>query len=370
MRQSERILRDILEKADIQVNGPRSKDIQIKDQRFWDRVLAEGNLGLGEAYMDGWWDVGRVDEFIRGILAHDPREELRLKPRAWVAALTSRLRNRQSRRRSMRVAERHYNLGNDLFHAFLDSHHQYSCAYFADGDDLEKAQERKMRLIGDKLELHPGEHVLDVGCGFGGLAAFLAEEYDCEVVGVNISREQIREARQCCAGKRVEIVERDYRDMNGKFDKAVSVGMFEHVGERNYRTFMRAVRRVLDGEGLFLLHTIGGNESTRETDPFINRHIFPDGMLPSVAQIGKAVEGLFVMEDWQNLGPHYDRTLMAWNERFQGAWPRLREKYGDRFKRMWEFYLLSCAGAFRSRAIQLWQIVLSAPGRKQPRRAL
>lgn len=227
-----------------------------------------------------------------------------------------------------------------------------------------------MRLIGDKLELHPGEHVLDVGCGFGGLAAFLAEEYDCEVVGVNISREQIREARQCCAGKRVEIVERDYRDMNGKFDKAVSVGMFEHVGERNYRTFMRAVRRVLDGEGLFLLHTIGGNESTRETDPFINRHIFPDGMLPSVAQIGKAVEGLFVMEDWQNLGPHYDRTLMAWNERFQGAWPRLREKYGDRFKRMWEFYLLSCAGAFRSRAIQLWQIVLSAPGRKQPRRAL
>ena len=287
--------------------------------------------------------------------------------------------NLQSLSRSRIVAERHYDLGNDLFQGFLDPYLQYSCAYFKDmhgcpdtqsddevGHDLEQAQRAKMRLICQKLELKPGDRVLDIGCGWGGLARFMAEEYGCRVTGVNISKEQIAFGREFCAGLDVEIHEKDYRLLVDHFDKIVSVGMFEHVGPKNYQGFMRAAARCLKPDGLFLLHTIGSNSTSLNIDPWISTYIFPNGNLPSVAQIASASEKWFVTEDLHNFGPYYDRTLMSWLRNFRRAWPGLSNKYDERFRRMWEYYLQSCAGAFRARDIQLWQFVFSPIGREQP----
>lgn len=264
------------------------------------------------------------------------------------------------------IAERHYDLGNQLFFSFLDPYNQYSCGFFEGTDDLSQAQKNKLALISAKLHLTANDHVLDIGCGWGGLARYVAERYGCAVTAVNISQEQLQYARKFCEGLPVSFQDCDYRMIDGRYDKIVSVGMFEHVGKKNYRTFMRVVHRCLNDNGIFLLHTIGSNISRTGSDPWIAKYIFPNSMLPSTAQIAQAVEGLFVIEDWHNLGPHYDKTLMAWNANFQMAWPRLKEKYDARFKRMWEYYLLSCAGAFRSRTIQVWQIVMTKDGAGTP----
>jgi cyclopropane-fatty-acyl-phospholipid synthase len=267
------------------------------------------------------------------------------------------------------IAERHYDLGNDLFSSFLDPYNQYSCAYFEGTDDLNQARQNKLALIAEKLNIAPADDILDIGCGWGGLAKYIAERFDSSVTAVNISGEQLRYAKEVCKELPVRFQDRDYRAIDGRFDKIVSVGMFEHVGRKNYRTFMKTVHRCLKKDGLFLLHTIGGNISQAGCDPWLSRYIFPNGMIPSSAQIARAVEGLFVIEDWHNLGPHYEKTLMAWNHNFQKAWPRLKINYDARFKRMWEYYLLSSAGAFRARDIQLWQIVMTphGSGTAQPR---
>ena len=361
------ILERLLARADVAIDGDRPWDIRVHDDRFYSRVIRNGNLGLGEAYMDGWWDCPRIDEMIRRILQARLDKHVRGGPRVWLALLPALLFNRQTRRGAREVARRHYDLGNDLFLSFLDANQQYSCAYFDGCDDLDEAQARKLELICDKLELQPGDTLLDIGCGWGGLASYAARTRGCEVTAINISREQTAYARSRCEGLPVDVRLADYRTVSGRFDKVVSVGMFEHVGVRNYKTFMRTCHGLLRDGGLFLLHTIGGNESRRSCDPFIGKYIFPRGMLPSTTQISRAAEGLFVMEDWHNLGPHYDRTLMAWHHRFTRAWGTLRGRYGEPFRRMWEYYLLSCAGAFRARDIQLWQVVFTKPGTPQPR---
>lgn len=188
------------------------------------------------------------------------------------------------------------------------------------------------------------------------------------MTAVNISQEQLSVARERCKHISVDFHEGDYRTISGQFDKIVSVGMFEHVGQKNYRTFMQVVHRLLKNDGIFLLHTIGNNTSMAHCDPWITKYIFPNSMLPSLRQISDATENLFVIEDVHNLGPHYDKTLMAWNDRFQQAWSLLKDRYNTRFKRMWEYYLLSCAGAFRARNIQLWQLIMTkhGVGMKQP----
>jgi cyclopropane-fatty-acyl-phospholipid synthase len=366
MLRAKRFVEELLLKAGIRINGSDPWDIRVYNDAFYGRVLRRQSLGLGEAYMDGWWDCPRIDEFICRLLGARLDEKLRGTLSVLPLYLSSLFLNRQSRSRSSAVAERHYNLGNDLFGSFLDPLRQYSCAYFDRTDDLAEAQLKKIELVCRKLGLAKEEKLLDIGCGWGGLAKYAAERYGCAVTAVNISTEQIRHARDWCKGLPVRILECDYRDIEGCFDKVVSVGMFEHVGSRNYRTFMKVVHRCLKAGGTFLLHTIGGNVSQINCDPWINRYIFPGGMLPSIAQISRAVEGLFVVEDWHNLGPHYDRTLMAWNANFQRAWEGLKGAYDGRFKRMWEYYLLSFAGAFRARSIQVWQIVLTPSGTPQP----
>ena len=227
---------------------------------------------------------------------------------------------------------------------------------------MTKRKKPNWTLPAGKIGLKPGMKVLDIGCGWGSFAKFAAQRYDAKVVGVTVSKEQIALGRALCKGLPIEFQLKDYRDITGKFDRVVSLGMIEHVGYKNYREYMRVASNALKEDGLFLLHTIGGNISTKSCDPWIEKYIFPNGMLPSISQLAKAMEGLFVMEDWHNFGADYDRTLMAWHANFIKNWKNLEDRYDQRFYRMWTYYLLTCAGSFRARKNQLWQIVLSKHG--------
>ncbi len=369
---SNNLLTSLFGEAGITVNGRQPWDIQVHNANCYARILREKSLGLGESYMEGWWDCERVDEFIHRLLRSKIETRIRGNLGYLLRALPWLLLNRQSKARARIIADRHYNLGNDLFAAFLDPYMQYSCAFYDGTDDLEQAQLNKMEMICAKLDLKPGDHLLDIGCGWGGLAKYAAEQHGCKVTGVNISSEQLAFGREFCQGLPVDFIDTDYRAIEGQFDKIVSVGMFEHVGVRNYATFLDVVYRCLKPDGIFLLHTIGRNTSgTGGGEPWMTKYIFPNGMLPSAAQIAGMAEGRFVIEDWHNLGPNYDRTLMDWHTRFQAAWPDLQgPSYDQCFKRMWDYYLLCCAASFRSRQTQLWQVVMTrdGSGRAQPLR--
>ncbi len=356
------LIAELFARADIRLHGVRPWDLQVHNQRFYDRVLAEGTLGLGEAYMDGGWDCAALDEMCCRATRARLDEQLPRTLRTGIAVLTAMLFNRQTKRRARRVGEVHYDLGNDFFGAMLGPERQYSCAYFAGTDDLAVAQERKLELISRKLGLVPGLRLLDIGCGWGTLARYAAERHGCQVVGVTISRQQQAHAAAACRGLPVEIRLQDYRELNEPFDRIVSVGMMEHVGGKNYGTYMAAAARCLRDGGLFLCHTIGGAVSRHTTDPWIERYIFPNSTLPSPAQVARAAEGRFIIEDVHNFGAHYDRTLLAWERNFTQSWGRYRATYGDRFGRMWRYYLLSCAGAFRARSIGLFQFMLAKGG--------
>ncbi|XWJ89447.1 cyclopropane fatty acyl phospholipid synthase [Phytobacter ursingii] len=354
-----RIANELLSRAGIQVNGPSASDIQVKNPDFFKRVLQEGSLGLGESYMDGWWECDRLDVFFTKVLRAGLEKQLPRHLKDTLRIAGARLFNLQSKKRAWIVGKEHYDLGNDLFTRMLDPQMQYSCAYWKEADRLEDAQIAKLRLICEKLQLKPGMRVLDIGCGWGGLAQFMAQNYAVSVVGVTISAEQQKLAQQRCVGLDVDIRLQDYRDLNDQFDRIVSVGMFEHVGPKNYDTYFTVVDRNLKPDGLFLLHTIGSRRTDHNVDPWIDRYIFPNGCLPSVRQIANASESHFVMEDWHNFGADYDKTLMAWHERFLASWPDIADNYSERFKRMFSYYLNACAGAFRARDIQLWQVVFS-----------
>jgi cyclopropane-fatty-acyl-phospholipid synthase len=362
MDRFEETARKLLALAEIKVNGNNPWDIRVHDSRFYRRVLSQSSLGLGESYMDGWWDCEAIDEFFFRVVRARLADKVKKNPALVYNILLARAFNMQSRGRAFQVGERHYDLGNELFINMLDKRMVYSCAYWKNVYTLEAAQDSKLELICQKLGLKPGMRVLDIGCGWGGLARYAAEKYRAQVVGITVSREQIELAQKMCVGLPVEIRLQDYRDVNEKFDRIVSVGMIEHVGYKNYRTYMEVVRRCLEDDGLFLLHTIGGNRSVTSVEPWMNKYIFPNGMLPSVKQLGQSVEGLFVMEDWHNFSADYDKTLMAWYGNLEKNRDNLKAKYDERFHRMWKYYLLSCAGAFRSRSNQLWQIVFSPGG--------
>jgi len=355
-------LQNLLALADIRINGSRPWDIQIHNDRFYSRVLSEGTLGMGESYMDGWWDCDALDEMCCRAIRAELEERISLNFQTLVSMAESLVFNLQSRQRSHRVAEQHYDLGNDFFEAMLDSAMQYSCAYFRNTSDLAEAQRSKMDLICRKLALQPGMRLLDIGCGWGGLAKHAAQQWGCHVVGITISREQCAYATSSCDGLPIEIRWQDYRDLTESFDRVVSVGMLEHVGYKNYRTYLETVCRCVKESGLFLCQAIGGTKSTTHADPWVTRYIFPNSMPPSASQVAQAADGLFVLEDVHNFGADYDRTLLAWEKNFQASWHHFSNRYGERFYRMWRFYLLSCAGAFRARSIQLFQFLFSRGG--------
>ena len=346
---------------DIRLNGNRPWDIQVHDQRLAKRILTEGSLGLGESYLDGWWDCEQLDDFFFRILAE--KLDCTISCRNIMAAVKARILNPQKVSMAFQIGEYHYDIGNDLYRRMLDSNMLYSCAYWKDADSLEQAQQVKMDLVCRKLYLQPGMRILDIGCGWGGLAHYAAKNYRVSVVGITVSKEQHKEAEKRCMGQDVTIRMEDYRSLNDSFDRILSVGMFEHVGYKNYKIFMEVVRRNLKNDGLFLLHTIGSNFSSRSTDPWIAKYIFPHSHIPSICQIAAAAEPDWIIEDWHNFGTDYDKTLMAWFENFNRSWPALQESYGQRFYRMWKYYLLCCAGSFRARKNQLWQIVFS-PGER------
>jgi cyclopropane-fatty-acyl-phospholipid synthase len=354
-----RIVHELLEKADIEINGSRPLDIHINHPGFFKRVLQEGSLGLGESYMDGWWECDRLDIFFHQVLKHKLDQQLPHHFKDTLRIAAARLTNLQSKKRAWIVGKEHYDLGNDLFSLMLDPYMQYSCGYWKEATTLATAQEAKLDMICRKLALEPGMSLLDIGCGWGGLAEFAARYYGVKVHGVTISAEQQKLAQQRCSGLDVTILLQDYRDLNEQFDRIVSVGMFEHVGPKNYATYFDVVDRNLKPDGIFLLHTIGAIKTDMSVDPWIDKYIFPNGCLPSVRHVADASEPHFILEDWHNFGADYDKTLMAWHERFLQAWPELADKYGERFKRMFSYYLNACAGAFRARDIQLWQIVFS-----------
>ena len=366
MNNSEKIIRDLLLTAGIIVTGDHSWDIQVHDSRFYDRVLRDGSLGLGEAYMDGWWDCQSIDAFIDRVLRANLRERVEKNLRLAWHVLQARLFNRQSLTRSPEVAHRHYDLGNDLYQAMLDKRLNYTCAYWTDASTLDEAQEAKLDLVCQKIGICEGMTILELGCGWGSFAKYAAEKYGASVVGYNISDQQVALGRELCQGLPVELRLADYRQAEGQYDAVISIGVMEHVGYKNYRTYMEVVDRCLKPDGIAFVHTIGRNLSITTGEPWTDKYIFPNGMLPSIAQLGAAMAGLFVMEDWHNFGPHYDPTLMAWHANFNQAWPELKSRYGDRFRRMWNYYLLSSAGGFRSRTQQLWQIVFTRTGTPQP----
>lgn len=356
------LVHSLLQSIGVTINGNKPWDIQVHNEKFYARALNEGALGLGESYMDKWWDCARLDILFDKILKSNLDNHAGIPFHFKLKQVISRIINLQTKARAKLVAQKHYDLGNDLFHAMLDSRMIYSCGYWKKASHLEEAQIDKLELICQKLKLHPGLRVLDIGCGWGGLAKYAAEKYGVSVVGITISSQQCEYAKNNCKNLPIEIRLQDYRDVTEKFDRIVSVGMFEHVGHQNYPTFMQKVSEALSDDGLFLLHTIGVNQFYRLPNEWISKYIFPNGNLPTISQIAKASEKLFVIEDWHNFGAYYDNTLMAWYDNFLRQWNTLKTKYDERFFRMWVYYLLSCAGTFRARSLQLWQIVFSKSG--------
>jgi cyclopropane-fatty-acyl-phospholipid synthase len=356
-----RFVEALLNKAGLNINGSAPWDMQLNEPGVPERALAKGNLGLGDAYVEGQWDSEQLDEFFSRLMRSRLTDNIH--PASLIFhALSAKLFNRQDKSRAWQVGEQHYDLGNAFYARMLDPRMTYTCGYWANATTLEEAQNAKLDLICRKLDLKPGMRVLDIGCGWGSFMSYAAEHYGVECVGVTISKEQADWAKNKYPHLPLEFRLQDYRDVDEQFDRIVSVGMFEHVGRKNHRTYMEVAHRCLKDDGLFLLHTIGKNRRNSTPDPWIDKYIFPNGDLPSLGQIGDALDDLFVAEDLHNFGADYDKTLMAWHANFEASWSQFSETLGEHFYRMWRYYLLSCAGAFRARDIQLWQWVLSKKG--------
>lgn len=369
-RDAEALVREIFDEAGVGVRGEKPGDLDVKNPEFYGRLLRDASIGLGESYMDEWWECERLDLFIEKLLRVDVKKKIQGSLRLKLLTLQAVVTNMQSHARAKQVAEAHYDIGNDLYEVMLCKRMVYTCGYFKNTTSLDEAQEAKLELICKKAGLEPGMRVLDLGCGFGGFAMYAAEKHGCDVVGVTISKEQQRwgadRARSLGLGG-VDLRLQDYRTVQGKYDRVVSIGMMEHVGWKNHRNFMEVAHRCLAPGGYAVVHTIGSNESQKHGIPFFEKYIFPNAASPSMAQLGKATENLFAIEDVHNIGPDYNPTLLAWWKNFEAGYPTLdQKKYDRRFWRMWRFYLLAAAGAVAARESQLWHLVLTPIGREQP----
>jgi cyclopropane-fatty-acyl-phospholipid synthase len=362
MNKTQATINQLAAAANITINGSKPYDIKVHDDRFYKKALTQRELGVGEAYMDGWWSSNQLDETIARLLSINIREKLPVTPILVKSVLVGSLANRQKLGRAHKNASAHYNIGNDLYEKMLDKRMLYTCAFWEKAKDLEKAQEAKIDRVCQKLHLKPGMTLLDLGCGWGGFAEYAAKNYGAKVTGVNVASEQVKIARQRTHGLTVKILQKDYRQITGKYDRIVSIGIMEHIGPKNYRTFLAKCNQLLKDDGIMLHHTMGNNSSVNYVDPWTDKYIFPSGVIPSLAQLSKAAENMLIIEDLENFGPDYDKTLMAWHKNFVNSYPKLKDTYDERFYRMWEYYLLSCAAAFRVRKLQLYQIVMRKAG--------
>ncbi len=354
----------LLAPAGVTIDGQNPWDMKIHNPHTYRRVLAQGSLGLGESYMEGWWDCQALDVFFDKVLSVDIQDKFQFSFPVLFELIKAKIFNLQAGARAFQVGKEHYDLGNDFFAAMIGKSMMYSCGYWKNASDLDSAQFAKLDLVCRKLGLKKGQRILEIGSGWGAFAKYAAENYGVSVVGVTVSKEQKAFAENFCKGLPVEFRFQDYRELNEKFDHVVSIAMFEAVGVKNFKEYMEVARRCLKDGGLFLLHTIGSPNSKGPFDPWLDKYIFPNGWIPSVKQISQACEDVLVMEDFHNFGADYDKTLMEWYKNFKQNWPKFERQYGKKFYRMWEYYLLMCAGLFRSRKMQLWQMVFSPHGVK------
>ncbi len=359
------LCREVLGNAGITVGGDQPWDMQVHDERLWNRLLREGSIGFGESYMDGWWDTPSLDQLVDKMLQSRLDRELTSNFVFLAHLVRARLFNPQVLR-PFEIAERHYDIGNDLYEAMLDPRMVYTCGYWQEATTLDAAQDAKLDLVCRKLGLQPGMRVLELGCGWGGFAAYAAEHYGVSVTAYTVSKEQVAWIKERHGDQPIDVHLDDYRNAKGTFDAVVSIGLMEHVGPKNYRGYMELVDRCLAPHGVGFVHTIGSNRPRDRIDPWFDRHIFPNAAFPTLGRLTDAMEEILIPEDVHNIGPHYDPTLMAWWAKFDAAWPALRPRYGERFYRMWKFYLLASAGCFRSRFLQLFQIVFTRQGAPQP----
>ncbi|MDC0357386.1 cyclopropane fatty acyl phospholipid synthase [Oligoflexia bacterium] len=329
--------------------------------------INDGVLGLGETYMQGQWDTARLDQFMYHAFTRPGPD---YGNRLWLTFILHRMKERlidaQAGLKAFNIGREHYDIGNDLFKAMLDKGMSYTGGYWAEAATLEEAQTAKLELICRKLDLKPGMHILDIGCGWGNFAKYAAENYGVAVTGVTVSKEQAEEATKLCQGLPVEIKLQDYRSLVGQFDHIVSIEMIEAVGRKNLPVYYSTVERLLKDNGRFLLQVIStetcSRRSNRRVDQFllwILKYIFPDGYLPKATELADAGGTKLIPQAWENFGPDYDKTLMAWGENFNTYWGALKDNYGEDFKRRWNFYLYSCAALFRARLVHLYQIVYS-----------
>ncbi len=365
-KKDESVLSDLLSSAGITINGNKPYDIQVNNPKFYSRVLAESTLGLGESYMDSWWDCEAIDQLIDKLLRGDLEYAVKGNWKIALHLFRAKYFNLQKVRRSFQVGQQHYDLSNKLYSAMLDKRMNYTCGYWKETNNLDDAQEAKLDLICRKIGLEPGMNVLELGCGFGAFAGFAAEKYGVTVTGVTVSKKQAEYGNERYKDLPVELKLMDYRDVEGKYDRVISIGIMEHVGYKNYETYMKVVNRTLKDGGITFFHTIGRNDSATTVNAWINKYIFPNGVLPSIEQLAKAMDQYFVVEDLHNFGPDYDRTLMAWYENFENTWDNIKSDFDERFRRMWRYYLLTSAGGFRARQTQLWQFVMTRIGDCQP----
>lgn len=345
----EKLIRHLLEKAEVEVNGHNPGDIQVHNPNFYRRVALRGSVGLGESYMEGWWDSERVDLFVERLLSAN------IKTMPSTTAIKHFL-NFQ-RWRPFHIGKAHYDHGNEFYEKMLDSEMSYTAGHWDKAENLDQAQENKLELICQKLGLEDGMKILDIGCGFGAFARHATRNYGAQVTGITVSVEQAKLAREKSKDLPIDIQVVDYMDAKGEYDAIVSIEMIEAVGLRNFRKYFEKAHSMLNPCGNFLLQAITTNQSTWSSDAWLDKYIFPDGKLGSISQIVKATEGNFVVEEVDTFSPHhYPRTLQAWNTNLFGD-----DIPSSSDNRMWHYYLMICDATFTTEKNQVSQINLRRP---------
>lgn len=362
-------VRKLLNEAEIEINGNNQGDIHVHNPKLYSRVMAGGSLALGESYMDGWWDSDRLDVFFTKLLQSNIQDKVQSDPATILAGLHARIFNSQQGNKAFEIGKRHYDMGNALFERMLGKTMAYSCAFFDGVKDLDHAQTNKINTSLNKLHAKPGMTLLDIGCGWGSIIHQAASTYKLDATGITVSHEQKEWSNRAIAADNLEgsarVKYQKWQDLpsDQQYDRIISIGAFEHFGYKNYKSFFEKVRSVLKDDGIFLLHTIGGLTPVHANEPWLEKYIFPHSMLPAMSQISKASTGVLAMKHVEEKGRNYDPTLMAWYTNLDKNWEEIRKTdpshYDTRFRRMMDYYLLMCAGTFRSGKNQVWQIIFT-----------
>ena len=353
-------VQDFLQQADIRVDGSRPWDIKICHPDFFKCIMQQGLLGLGESYMDGWWECERVDILIYKFLTGRLDEYLPIHLHNILNLFSAKLLSLKPDHVSLTSGNKEHEIGYDIFAVMLDNYMQYSCGLWREGTSLDEAQTAKLQMICEKLQLSPGMRILDLGCGWGGTAEYMARHYGVYVEGITDSTEQQKVAQARCRDLDVTIMLGDFHDcIDDQFDRIISLGTLQNIELRNYQAFFKRIANSLNPDGRCLLQSIGKDQFVNHVGLWINKYIFPRGCLPSEEQIVRSTQPYLHIEDWINLGGDYDKTFMSWEKRINDAWPELKDNYSPRFKRMLDYYLCSCAGFLRAKKLNMWQMVFS-----------